>query len=316
MAQPQEFLYPLSLESWIHDLSLGLLDLGCQVSWACFAGSMVPKRVELLQIPTTVPQDPSWIHLLPAHTSLIHSFHAFSPQILSLLKIPVIYSAVKTTHPQPTQIFPKNTVFLTQKQAEAFESTFWIYPSSDIPFAMFEPSKSDPCILAPWKTLPEFIFFKQLSQLTPCLKMLSLNRFYSFLQTPQRPIDQATVLLLDPLASSHDFGDQPENSPKPLDFNNLMLCLHAAKQGVPILTAETSFFREFSSVEKYQTLPASSLDHWSSLIGYFRKKPRVVPRELTSSREKCANAYLDLYKQTLSSFLTRKSYRNKADAEL
>ncbi len=118
-------------------LAKGLAELGHDVSVGALAGSILPKGVTLIE---TDPSDPSatgFLKRLPKGTEVVH-FMA-PPEEAVWASLPC--AGVVTIHGngKPGEIFPKNTVFLSQDHARRHAGAVHVYNGIDPGEYVFEP---------------------------------------------------------------------------------------------------------------------------------------------------------------------------------
>jgi glycosyltransferase involved in cell wall biosynthesis len=211
----------------------------------------------------TVPmQGKEWHHLIPDDSDIIHlTYNHIVPS-----KIPTII----TLHGngQPDEIFPENTVFLSDKHAKNHGGEYFIYNSLDLQEYPFIPRERD------WNT---FLFLAKASwkvkNLSVCLKAIKesdkkLNviggsslipkkntRFHGFLDGSEKlEVMRSSDALLYPVKWHEPFG---------------LAVIEAMSQGLPVLTSPFGSLPELVTEETGKVV-----NNYEELLSCIIDRPR------------------------------------------
>lgn len=120
-------------------LAKGLQERGHHVFVAAFAGSVLPQGCQLIEVNQQEYSPEFLLSLLPKSLDIIHFMAPVSKQLFEGLGCP----ALLTVHGngKPGELFPKNTVFLSQNHADRHGASAFIYNGIDPAEFIFNPSR-------------------------------------------------------------------------------------------------------------------------------------------------------------------------------
>lgn len=122
-------------------LAKGLQELGHEVWVAAYPGSRLPEGVQLLAVERELSAPEQLKGRLPKGTDLVHFMAPPSQEVMDDFDVPTV--ATVHGNGQVGQIFPKNSIFLSQNHAERHSASAFVYNGIDPAEYHFSPKKED-----------------------------------------------------------------------------------------------------------------------------------------------------------------------------